>query len=66
MHKYPIFKKGFNGDIIELVDEMYIVYNHFINIVFNILEFTYKEIAAIKDKIKRKAYKEKTCKQKKK
>lgn len=53
------FKKGFNGDIIELVDEMYIVYNPVINAIFNVLEYIYKEIATIKDKIKRKTYRDK-------
>jgi len=53
-----IFKKGFNGDIIELIDEMYVVYNPFINTVFNIMEYIYKEIAGIRDRFKRKKIKD--------
>ncbi|MBO4815991.1 MAG: peptidoglycan bridge formation glycyltransferase FemA/FemB family protein [Clostridia bacterium] len=55
-HGIYIFKKGFNGDIIELVDEMQIVYNPFINTVFNIMEAVYKDLAEIKDKFKRILY----------
>jgi len=58
-----IFKKGFNGDILELVDEMYIVYKPFVNTLFNIMEHTYKDLAEIKDKFKRKNYKEKLKKE---
>lgn len=65
-HGIYIFKKGFNGDIIELVDEMYVVYNPFVNTLFNIMQFVYKEIADIKDKFKRKNYKEKLEKEEKK
>ncbi len=60
-----IFKKGFNGDIIELVDEMYIVYNPLVNAIFNMMQYTYKAITGVKEKIKRKEYREKTCKNKK-
>ena len=60
-HGIYIFKKGFNGDIIELVNEMYIVYNPLVNTLFNNLEHIYKTIASIKDKINRLNYKEKEC-----
>lgn len=60
-HGIYIFKKGFNGDIIELVDEMYIVYNPVVNTIFNTLERIYKTLAEIKDKINRLRYKEKEC-----
>lgn len=58
-HGIYIFKKGFNGDIIELVDEMQIVYNPIINTAFNVLQYIYKSIAEIKDSFKRKSYKNK-------
>ena len=52
-----IFKKGFNGDIIELVDEMQVVYNPVINTIFNIMEAVYKDVAEIKDSFNRKTFK---------
>ena len=48
-----IFKKGFNGDIIELIDEMYVVYNPVMNTIFNISKGMYDKISNIKDKFKR-------------
>ena len=44
-----VFKKGFNGDIIELVNELTIVFNPFVNWVFDICESTYKFIAKLKN-----------------
>jgi len=38
------FKKGFNGDFVEFVNELYIEFNPFINRVFNIAEKIYKKI----------------------
>ena len=45
------FKKGFNGEFIEFINEMYIVFNPTINIIFNISENIYKGMFKIKDRI---------------
>lgn len=47
------FKKGFNGDFIEFIDELYIVFNPFINIVFNTVIKVYKRICIIKQTVKK-------------
>jgi len=47
------FKSGFNGDIWELIDEMSIVYNPFVNTLFNIAEFLYKQFGRVKDAMRR-------------
>ena len=44
-----VFKKGFNGDIIELVNELTIVFNPFINFAFDICESVYKFVAKLKN-----------------
>lgn len=44
-----IFKKGFNGDIIELVNELTIVFNPFVNWMFDIGESIYKFITKFKN-----------------
>lgn len=44
-----VFKKGFNGDIIELVNELTIVFDPFINFAFDICESVYKFVAKIKN-----------------
>ncbi len=46
------FKKGFNGDFIEFVDELYIVFNPIMNFIFNFSEKSYKFLSNIKNKIK--------------
>ena len=48
-HGVYIFKKGFNGDIIELVNELTIVFNPFVNRIFNIGESVYKFVAKLKN-----------------
>lgn len=45
-----IFKKGFNGDIIELVGELTIIFNPFVNWAFDICESLYKAFAKLKNK----------------
>lgn len=47
------FKKGFNGDFVEFVDELYIIFNPFMNWIFNVSEKCYKELSRIKNKFKR-------------
>lgn len=47
------FKKGFNPVFMEFINEMYIVYNPFINCVFNISKTIYNKISNIKDKFKK-------------
>ena len=44
-----VFKKGFNGDIIELVNELTIVFDPFINFAFDICESVYKFVAKLKN-----------------
>lgn len=46
------FKKGFNGDEIEFVNELYIIFNPFINALWKIAEKTYKLPYKIKERIK--------------
>ena len=46
------FKKGFNGDFVEFVNELYMVYNPVMNFVFNISEKIYKLLGQIKNKLK--------------
>ena len=48
------FKKGFNGEFIEFVDELYIVFNPVINTLFNIVNYIYIKYLILKDKIRRK------------
>ena len=48
------FKKGFNGDFVEFVDELYIIFNPIMNILFNISEKIYKTLLHLKDKMKKK------------
>lgn len=45
------FKKGFNGNFIEFINEMYIVFDPFMNTVFNMSEIIYKFIFKLKDKL---------------
>lgn len=48
------FKKGFNGDFVEFVNELSIVFNPFMNCIFNISEKAYKNLQMIKNRIKKK------------
>ena len=48
------FKKGFNGDFVEFVNELYMVYNPAMNFVFNISEKAYKNLGFIKNRLKKK------------
>lgn len=45
------FKKGFNGDFVEFINEMYIVFNPIMNTIFNISEVLYKFVFKLKDKL---------------
>ena len=45
------FKKGFNGDFVEFVNEMYIVFNPVMNTIFNISQSIYRKITNLRDKI---------------
>lgn len=46
------FKKGFNGDFVEFVDELYIIFNPLMNWIFNVSEKCYKSLSNIKSKLK--------------
>lgn len=46
------FKKGFNGYEVEFVNELYIVFNPFINTIWNISEKLYRTLFNIKERIK--------------
>lgn len=48
------FKKGFNGEFVEFVNELYMVFDPFINTMFNISQWLYIKYLIIKDKLKRK------------
>jgi len=47
------FKKGFNGDFVEFVNELYIIFNPLMNHIFNISEKVYKNLSSIKNKLKK-------------
>ena len=47
------FKKGFNTVFMEFIDEMYIVYNPFINAIFNFTKGVYDKLNSIKSKFKK-------------
>lgn len=42
------FKKGFNGEFVEFINEMYIVFNPIMNIAFNFSKWIYNKIYAIR------------------
>ncbi len=44
------FKSGFNGEIVEFIDELYIVFNPFINTIWNIIYSLRTKILNIKNK----------------
>ena len=47
------FKKGFNGEFIEFVNELYIVFNPIMNVIFNFSKWIYNKIYSIKSKTKK-------------
>ena len=47
------FKKGFNPEFVEFVNELYIVFNPGMNWIFNISEKAYKNLQVIKNKLKK-------------
>ena len=47
------FKKGFNPEFVEFVNELYIVFNPFMNFIFNVSEKCYKRLSSIKNKFKK-------------
>ena len=47
------FKKGFNPEFVEFVNELYIVFNPLMNTIFNISEKIYKTLGSIKHKFKK-------------
>lgn len=48
------FKKGFNPEFVEFVNELYIVFNPLMNFIFNVSEKVYKNFGFIKSRLKRK------------
>ena len=46
------FKKGFNPEFVEFVNELYIVFNPMMNFIFNVSEKIYKFLGNIKSKLK--------------
>lgn len=48
------FKKGFNPEFVEFVNELYIVFNPLMNFIFNVSEKVYKNLGFIKSSLKRK------------
>lgn len=44
------FKSGFNGEVIEFVDELYIIFNPFINTIWNIISSCHTKILNMKNK----------------
>ena len=44
------FKSGFNGEIVEFVDELYIIFNPFINSIWNIISSLHTNVLNIKNK----------------
>ena len=48
------FKKGFNPEFVEFVNELYIVFNPLMNFIFNVSEKVYKNLGFIKSRLKRK------------
>lgn len=46
------FKKGFNGELVEFINELYIIFNPVMNFIFNIGERLYKQLETVKNKIK--------------
>ena len=46
------FKKGFNPTFMEFIDEMYIVYNPFVNRLFNVTKWVYDKLGNLKSKLK--------------
>lgn len=48
------FKKGFNGDFVEFIDEMYIIFNPMMNTIFNISQVIYRKVTNFRDKIRKK------------
>lgn len=51
------FKKGFNPEFMEFINEMYLVYNPFINFMFNISTKIYTRLNLLKGKIKKRGEK---------
>ena len=47
------FKKGFNPEFVEFVNELYIVFDPVMNFIFNVSEKIYKHLGALKSKIKK-------------
>lgn len=48
------FKKGFNGDFVEFVNELYMVYNPLMNVIFNVSQVIYRKVTNFRDKLKNK------------
>ncbi len=44
------FKSGFNGEVVEFVDELYIIFNPFINTIWNIISSFHTKVLNIKNK----------------
>ncbi len=48
------FKKGFNPEFVEFVNELYIIFNPVMNWIFNFSEKCYKKLSGIKNKLGKK------------
>ena len=46
------FKKGFNPEFVEFVNELYIVFDPIMNFIFNTSEKIYKNLQMIKNRLK--------------
>ena len=47
------FKKGFNPEFVEFVNELYMVFDPVMNFIFNVSEKAYKNLQMIKNKLKK-------------
>lgn len=51
------FKKGFNPEFMEFINEMYITYNPFVNVLFNFSTKIYSKLSLLKGKLKKRGEK---------
>ena len=47
------FKKGFNPEFVEFVNELYMVFDPLMNFIFNTSEKAYKNMQMIKNRLKK-------------
>ena len=48
------FKKGFNGDFVEFINELYMIFDPFMNTIFNVSQWMYNKLMSTKNLIKSK------------